>query len=59
LPPFIQQLIAKHEASPSRSFVKIWRYDYNGETVFFMPQSPLLPDSMSELYNNDGELICN
>jgi len=58
LPRFLQELIARKEASPSRSFDKIWRYQYNGETVYYIPASPLFSDSSSQLYDSAGELIC-
>lgn len=58
LPGFVKELIARQEASPGRSFVRIWRYQYKGETVYFVPQSQLMNDSTSALYSSAGELIC-
>jgi hypothetical protein len=42
----------------SRSLLRIWRYQYRGETVFYLPQSRVFSDSMSELYDRQGQLIC-
>jgi hypothetical protein len=57
-PPFVDRLIAKHEAEPKRNPPgSIWRYEYKGRVVFYVP--PSCCDMPSELYSSDGALICS
>ncbi len=35
----------------------VWQYDYNGETVYYIP--PYCCDRYSELYDSKCNLICN
>ena len=60
LPPFLQQLIEEYEtASEERFPLEIWRYEYEGESVFYIPLSRVLCcDLFSVLYNAKGEVIC-
>ena len=56
-PPFVTELIARFEAAPkSDPPASIWRYSYKGRVVFYVP--PSCCDVPSELYDNDGNLIC-
>lgn len=56
-PPFVTQLIARLEAEPtSNPPGSIWRYNYKGRVVFYVP--PSCCDVASELYDGDGSLIC-
>lgn len=36
---------------------EVWQYDYKGETVFYIP--PYCCDMFSELYDDNGNLICH
>ena len=56
-PDWIKVLITKYQnepvGNPSQS---IWRYDYRGQTVYFVPQQCC--DQPSTLYNANGNIIC-
>ena len=57
LPAFVEQLIAEIKAEPARNPpAKILRYEYDGQTVYFVPQHCC--DMTSELYSSDGERLC-
>ena len=56
-PPFVTQLIAQLEAAPKANPpASIWRFSYKGRVVFYVP--PSCCDVASELYDNEGNLIC-
>ena len=52
-PEFVHELIA---SPPFGSAHEIWRYRFNGETVYYIPQPY---DSPSVLYDSDGKVICS
>jgi hypothetical protein len=57
LPPFVLQLIERHESAPTANPpASIWRYQYKGRVVFYVP--PSCCDVPSELYDLEGNLIC-
>ena len=56
-PAWVNQLIEKFEKEPvGNPPQSIWRYDYNGETVYFVPAQCC--DKFSALYDKDGRVIC-
>jgi len=56
-PPFIDQLITQLETEAKKNPpASIWRYDYKGLLVFYIP--PSCCDVPGELYTGDGDLIC-
>jgi len=56
-PEWIKGLIAKYQSdtvgNPPHS---IWKYDYKGQTVYYVPQQCC--DQPSTLYDVNGNLIC-
>jgi hypothetical protein len=56
-PKWVQNLIANYEkdtiGNPPRS---IWEYDYNGQTVYYIPAQCC--DQFSTLYDASGKVIC-
>jgi hypothetical protein len=44
------------KSSPSNPPTKVWKYQYNGETVYYFPAKCC--DISSELYNEKCQLIC-
>jgi hypothetical protein len=50
----IKQIKSDEVRNPPAS---VWRYDYNGQTVYFIPQ--YCCDIPSELYDSDCNLICS
>jgi hypothetical protein len=57
-PPFVRQLIAREEGAPKKNPPgSIWRYEYRGRVVFYVP--PSCCDVPSELYDGEGELLCS
>jgi hypothetical protein len=56
-PPWVDQLIRKYQSepvgNPPQSF---WRYDYNGQTVYYIP--PQCCDQYSLLLDANGMEIC-
>ena len=57
LPPFVLQLIERHETAPTANPpASIWRYRYKGRVVFYVP--PACCDVASELYDFEGNLVC-
>ena len=58
LPNFLRQLIEQYEsASEMNSPGSIWRYNYKGAVVFYMPPF-LCCDLPSQLYDEVGNVIC-
>jgi hypothetical protein len=58
LPAFVVKLIEQHEAAPkSNPPGSIWRYDYQGRVVYYVP--PVCCDVPSKLYDSDGNVICS
>jgi uncharacterized protein DUF6970 len=56
-PPFVDQLVAQFEENPKKNPPgSIWRYNYNGRVVFYVP--PSCCDVPGELYDGYGNLIC-
>ena len=56
-PEFVQRLIAQLESGPKKeSPGSIWRYDYKGNVVFYVP--PSCCDVPSALYDQNGNVIC-
>jgi hypothetical protein len=56
-PAFVDQLIRQFESGPKKNPPgSIWRYNYKGVIVFYVP--PSCCDVPSELYKSDGDLIC-
>jgi hypothetical protein len=57
-PLFVDQLIARFKSEPvSNPPRSIWRYNYQGRVVFYVP--PACCDVPSDLYDSDGKLICS
>jgi hypothetical protein len=50
----INQLKSKPATNPAAT---VWQYEYNGQTVYYIP--PSCCDVMSQLYDNNCNLICN
>lgn len=58
VPPFVDDLISRLEAAPkSNPPGSIWRYTYEGRSVFYVP--PSCCDVPGELYDDGGTLICS
>jgi hypothetical protein len=58
LPPFVTKLIAESEAGdPSESILRIWRFTYRQNAVYFLPERCC--HLASELYDETGSLICH
>lgn len=56
-PAFVKQLIAEIEATPApNSPGAIWRYHYDGRTVYYVP--PACCDVPSTLFDTDGKFVC-
>lgn len=59
LPEFLEQLTADFEAEDqSESPGSIWRYEYKGAIVYYIPPSPCC-DRLSTLYDESGEILCS
>lgn len=57
-PPFVDQLINRFRSEPvSNPPRSIWRYNYRGGVVFYVP--PVCCDVPSDLYDSDGKVICS
>lgn len=54
IPEFVHELIASYPVGDAH---EIWRYRFNGETVYYVPPRPY--DFPSALYNSEGEIICS
>ncbi len=56
-PDWIKALITKYQNEPvGNPPQSIWRYDYNGRTVYYVP--PQCCDQFSTLYDANGNEIC-
>jgi hypothetical protein len=56
-PQWVEQLIAKFQSDPvGNPPQSIWRYQYKGQTVYFVPQQCC--DIYSTLYDATGTEIC-
>lgn len=60
LPAFVQELIEEYEtASDGHSRIEIWQYEYQGESVFYLPLARILCcDVLSVLYSAEGDVMC-
>ena len=60
LPLFLQALMEEYEAASEGPWpFEIWRYEYRGESVFYLPLSrTLCCDVSSILYDAEGHVIC-
>lgn len=55
-PLWVEKMIAEFKAAPvGNPPQSIWRYDYHGSTVYYVP--PQCCDQFSQLYNADGVLL--
>jgi hypothetical protein len=56
-PDFVNALITKFQDAPvGNPLQSIWKYEYKGGTVYFVP--PQCCDQYSQLYDASGSLIC-
>lgn len=56
-PSWVDKLIQQFESQPvANPPLSIWRYDYNGQTVYFVPAQCC--DIFSMLYDASGSLLC-
>ena len=56
-PPWIDELISKFQNEPvANPPESLWRYDYYGQTVFYIP--PQCCDQYSQLLDASGKVIC-
>jgi hypothetical protein len=56
-PPWVDELITKFQSEPvGNPPQSIWRYEYKGQTVYFVPQQCC--DMFSTLYDANGAQIC-
>jgi hypothetical protein len=56
-PAWVHQMIEKFQNEPiGNPPQSIWRYDYEGETVYYIPAQCC--DKYSSLYDKDGKVIC-
>jgi len=56
-PDWVDQLIKKFESEPvGNPPLSIWRYEYNGRVVYFVPAHCC--DISSALYDADGNFLC-
>ncbi|WP_425600342.1 DUF6970 domain-containing protein [Luteimonas deserti] len=59
LPHFVQDLVERYKQMPPRSSPgAVWRYQYEGRVVYFVPRLPCC-DIPSALYTASGELLCH
>jgi len=57
-PDWIDRLIKKIESDPvGTPPLSIWRYEYNGQVVYFVPAHCC--DIPSTLYDADGNVLCS
>ena len=54
IPVFVQELIT---ADPVVDAHEIWKYRFDGETVYYIPPRPY--DIPSMLFNSEGNVICS
>ena len=56
-PAWVDELIRKFQSEPAGNPPQsIWRYDYNGQTVYYVPSQCC--DQFSALYDAGGREIC-
>jgi hypothetical protein len=56
-PDWVDELIEQFESDPvGNPPQSIWRYDYNGQVVYYVP--PQCCDQFSTLYDAGGNVIC-
>jgi hypothetical protein len=56
-PSWVDPLISKYQNEPvGNPPQSIWRYDYNGQTVYYIP--PQCCDQYSKLLDAGGQVIC-
>lgn len=56
-PSWVNQLIVQFQnAPPGNPPQSIWRYDYKGQTVYYVPAQCC--DQFSVLYDSKGNVIC-
>ena len=56
-PRWVEQLVEQFQSEPvGNPPQSIWRYEYEGQTVYFVPAQCC--DMYSTLYDADGEVIC-
>jgi Domain of unknown function (DUF6970) len=56
-PPWVDELIVKFRSEPvGNPPQSLWRYDYNGQTVYYIP--PQCCDQYSQLLDASGRVIC-
>ena len=56
-PSWVDQLIKKFESVPvANPPLSIWKYDYNGQVVYFVPAHCC--DITSVVYDADGTILC-
>jgi uncharacterized protein DUF6970 len=54
VPEFVRELVASH---PEREIRAIWRYRFNGETVYYVQHGCC--DQYNDLYDGSGKHICS
>lgn len=54
---WLRSIIAQYENQPSGNSPQIWRYDYDGKTVYYI----IAPccDQFNRLYNSQGNYLCS
>ncbi len=58
IPAWLADLIAKFQNEPvSNPPRSIWRYDYKGRTVYYVPE--ICCDQLSTLYDAYGSVMCH
>lgn len=57
-PAWVDKLVEQYESEPvANPPLSIWRYDYNGQTVYFVPAHCC--DIFSVVYDADGNTLCS
>jgi len=57
-PKWVDQLIQEFESQPvGNPPLSIWRYDYNGQAVYFVPAHCC--DIPSVVYDTEGNVLCS
>jgi hypothetical protein len=58
IPSFVAELITQYKSAPAGSSPgSVWRYQYKGAVVFFVPRLSCC-DIPSRLYDVNGNLLC-
>ncbi len=57
LPQHIADMIEQYESSPGTAPNEIWRYRFEGRTVYYVPPMPY--DIPGKLVSEDGDFICS